>query len=76
MKIAGSAASMFIAFYLFHPKPLDCFGVLMKLVLLIAFGAVLVILKVIDSKEMAEVKSIFRRLFARSSGAKSTEELL
>ena len=76
VKIVGSAALMFIVFRLFHLEPLDSVGVFIKLLLIIAFWAALIIFKVIDSKEIAEVKSILQRLFAHPPGSKSTEEFL
>jgi hypothetical protein len=45
-----------------------------KLVIVIAFGAALLFLKVIDSGEMTEIKSIVQRVFTRSSDAKASEE--
>jgi O-antigen/teichoic acid export membrane protein len=65
LKIAGLAALMFIIFRLLHLPPLDSAGIFVKLLLVIAFGAALVFLKVIDSRERAEVKAIFQRFFAR-----------
>jgi hypothetical protein len=62
-KIAGSAAFIFIVFRFLRLQPLDAAGILVKLVLVIAYGTALVFLNVIDSKEIAEVKTIFRRLF-------------
>ena len=64
-KIAGSAAIIFIVFRLLRLQPLDAAGILVKLVLVIAYGTALVALNVIDSREIAEVKTIFRRLFIR-----------
>jgi hypothetical protein len=61
LKIAGSAVFMFILFRLLHLQPLDSAGIVVKIVLVIAFGAALVYLKVIDSREIAEVKAILRR---------------
>jgi O-antigen/teichoic acid export membrane protein len=60
LKIAGSAALMFIIFRLLHLPPLDSAGIFVKLLLVIAFGAALVFLK-----ERAEVKAIFHRFFTR-----------
>ena len=62
LKIAGSAACMFIVFRLLHLQPLDSAGIIMKLALVIAFGVALVYLKVIDSREIAEAKAIVLRL--------------
>jgi O-antigen/teichoic acid export membrane protein len=75
LKIAGSAAFIFILFRFLHLHPLDYAGILVKFILVIAFGAALVFLKVIDSREMTEMKSIVQRIFTRSSNSKSTEEL-
>ena len=61
LKIAGSAACMFIVFRLLHLQPLDSTGIILKLALVIAFGAALVYLKVIDSREIAEAKAIVLR---------------
>ena len=65
LKVVGSAAFMFIIFRLLHLTPLDSIGILVKLILVIAFGSALVFLKVIDTKEIAEVKAVVRRLFTR-----------
>jgi O-antigen/teichoic acid export membrane protein len=75
LKIAGSAAFMFIVFRLLHLQPLDSLGILLKLALVIAFGAALLFLKVIDSREIIEMRSIVQKIFTRSSSSKSTEEL-
>lgn len=74
LKITGSAALMFIIFRLLHLQPLDSVSILVKLVLVVAFGAVLVFLKVIDSREMTEMKSIVQRVFTRPTDSKSLEE--
>ena len=65
LKIAGSAACMFIVFRLLHLQPLNFISVVVKLAMVIAFGTALVFMKVIDSKEIAEVKAIVQRLFNR-----------
>jgi hypothetical protein len=75
LKIAGSAAFMFTMYRLLHLQPLDPVGIGVKLVLVIAFGAALVLLKVIDSREMSEMKSIVQKVFTRSASSKSSEEL-
>jgi O-antigen/teichoic acid export membrane protein len=62
LKIAGSAAFMFTIFRLLHLQPLDFAGIIVKFVLVVAFGAALVYLKVIDSREIAEVKAILLRI--------------
>jgi len=62
LKIAGSAAFIFILFRLLHLPPLDITGIIVKLVFVAAFGASLVALKVIDSREIAEVKAILLRI--------------
>jgi hypothetical protein len=73
-KVAGTAVFLFIMYRLLHLPPLDVVGTLVKVFLVIAFGAALVFLKVIDSREIIEIKSIARRIFTRSSDSKSTEE--
>lgn len=73
-KIAGTAGFLFIVYRLLHLPPLDVVGTLVKVLLVIAFGAAVVFLKVIDSREIIEIKSIARRIFTRSSDSKSTEE--
>jgi len=65
MKIAGSAAIMFIIYRLLNLQPLDSIGILIKLALLITFGTALIFLKVIDAREIAEVKAMIKRLFSR-----------
>jgi len=65
MKIAGSAAIMFLIYRLLNLQPLDSIGILIKLALLITFGTALIFLKVIDAREIAEVKAMIKRLFSR-----------
>ena len=65
LKIAGSAALIFLLFQLLHLQPLDSIGIIVKFALVFSFGIALVFLKVIDSKEMSEVKAIVQRLFTR-----------
>ena len=65
LKIAGSAAFMFLLFRLLHLQPLDSIGIIVKLALVVSFGIALVFLKVIDSREISEVKAIVQRLFTR-----------
>jgi hypothetical protein len=65
---------MFILFRMLHLQPLDTFSIGVKLCIVIAFGTALVLLKVIDSKEITEIKSIAQRVFTRSSGSKSSME--
>ncbi|MCX6120414.1 MAG: polysaccharide biosynthesis C-terminal domain-containing protein [Ignavibacteriales bacterium] len=75
LTIAGSAACMFILYRVLHLQPLDPMSIVVKLVLVIAFGAALVLLKVIDAREMSEMKSIVQKVLTRSSSSKSSEEL-
>jgi hypothetical protein len=65
LKIAGSAACMFIVFRVLHLQPLNSISIVVKLAMVIAFGTALIFMKVIDSKEIAEVKAIVQRLFNR-----------
>jgi O-antigen/teichoic acid export membrane protein len=74
-KIAGTAGVLFLIYRLLHLPTLDLVGSLVKVFLVIAFGAAVVFLKVIDSREIIEIKSIARRIFTRSSDSKSIEEL-
>jgi O-antigen/teichoic acid export membrane protein len=67
LKIAGSAAIIFIIFRLLYLQPLNSLAIVVKLAMLIAFGASMVFLKVIDSREITEIKSIVQRVFTRSS---------
>jgi O-antigen/teichoic acid export membrane protein len=67
LKITGSAVFMFICSHELHLRPLDSIGIGVKIVLVVAFGAALVFLKVLDSKELAEVKALVQRLFIRTS---------
>ena len=73
LKIVGTAICMFILFRLFQLPPLDYVGFAVKTGLLIAFGTALMFLKVIDSREMAEIRSMVLRVFTRSSDSKSTD---
>jgi len=65
LKIGAAAAFLFIIFRLLHLLPLDPVGILVKFTLIVSFGAALVFLNVIDSKEIAELKAVFQRLVAR-----------
>ena len=74
LRIAGSAAFLFLCFHVLHLRPLDSIGIGVKVALVIAFGAALVFLKVIDSREIAEVKAMVQRLFVRPSDGTSSGE--
>jgi O-antigen/teichoic acid export membrane protein len=67
IKIFGLAMALFGIFMLFHPEPLSFTGFTIKIVLMGIFGVTLLMMKVIDSKEIAEVKSIIRRIIMPSS---------
>jgi O-antigen/teichoic acid export membrane protein len=67
LKIAGSAAIIFIIFRSLYLQPLNSLAIVVKLAMLIAFGASMAFLKVIDSREITEIKSIVQRVFTRSS---------
>jgi O-antigen/teichoic acid export membrane protein len=75
LKIAGSAAAMFLVFRILNLPPLEAVSIFMKIMLLIAFGAVLKFMKVIDSKEIAQIRSLLQKVFTRSSGSASAEHL-
>jgi len=68
IKISGTAMALFSIFLLFNPEPLSFIGCTVKIVLIGIFGAILFITKVIDAKEIAEVKRIIRRILIPSSG--------
>jgi hypothetical protein len=74
LNITGSAAVMFVIFRLLHLEPLDSIGILLKVLLLVAFGIALKLLKVIDASEIAEVRKIVQRLFTSSDNSKSEEK--
>jgi O-antigen/teichoic acid export membrane protein len=67
LKIAGSAAVLFVTFKLMHLPPLDVTSMIVKFGFIVAFGAALVFFKVIDSREIAEIKSIAQKIVNRSS---------
>jgi O-antigen/teichoic acid export membrane protein len=75
IKIAGSAMVLFTAFLIFHPEPLSFIGSVVKIVLIGIFGVTLLVTKVIDSKEIAEVKRIVYRIFMPSSSSERSEGL-
>jgi O-antigen/teichoic acid export membrane protein len=75
IKIAGSAMVLFTVFLLFHPEPLSFIGSVVKIVLIGVFGVTLLITKVIDSKEIAEVKRIVHRIFMPFSSSEHSEGL-
>jgi O-antigen/teichoic acid export membrane protein len=75
IKITGSAMVLFSVFLLFHPEPLSFIGSVVKIVLLGVFGVTLLLTKVIDSKEIAEVKRIVYRIFIPSPSSKQSERL-
>jgi hypothetical protein len=66
---------LFSVFLLFHPEPLSFIGSVVKIVLIGVFGVILLITKVIDSKEIAEVKRIIHRIFMPSSSSEHSERL-
>jgi O-antigen/teichoic acid export membrane protein len=74
VKIVGLAALIFIAFHLFHPEPLDLIGIILKSSLVIAFGFGLIMLKIVDSSEITEIKKIIQKLLKQSSGSKRIDE--
>ncbi len=65
IKIAGLAALFFLIFRLSNLQPLNAIGIFVKFVLIIGFAAGLVLLKVVDTKEIADLKTVFRRLLGR-----------
>jgi O-antigen/teichoic acid export membrane protein len=75
LKITGSAMVLFSVFLLSHPEPLSFIGSVVKIVLIGVFGVTLLITKVIDSKEIAEVKKIVHRIFMPSSSSEHSEGL-
>jgi O-antigen/teichoic acid export membrane protein len=75
LKITGSAASIFILFRSLHLQPLDSLSIFVKVALVIAYGASIVLMKVIDAKELSEMRSIVQKVFSRSSTSSSPEEL-
>ncbi|MGD0591728.1 MAG: polysaccharide biosynthesis C-terminal domain-containing protein [Bacteroidota bacterium] len=72
IKIAGSAMVLFTVFLLFHPEPLSIIGNVLKIVLIGVFGVTLLITKVIDAKEITEVKRIIHRIFIPSSSSENS----
>jgi O-antigen/teichoic acid export membrane protein len=73
LKIVGSAAIIFILFRLLQLPPLEVVSVVLKVALVVAFAGALVVLKVMDAREITEIKAIFLRLFNRPDNSRSTE---
>ena len=73
LKIIGSAAIIFILFRLFHLPPLEVVSMVLKVVLIVAFTGALLVLKVMDTREITEIKAIILRLFNRPDNSRSTE---
>ena len=75
LKIAGTAALLFIIYRLLHLPPLDVVGLACKLGLVIVFGSAMVFLQVIDAREIIEIKSIFQKVLNRSASPQDTNGL-
>ncbi len=75
IKITGSAMVLFGVFLLSHLEPLSFIGGIVKIVLIGVFGVTLLITKVIDSKEITELKRIIHRIFMPSSSSENSEGL-
>ena len=73
LKIVGSAAFLFILFRLLQLPPLEYVSLLLKIVLLAAFAGALVVLKVMERREITEIKMIVLRLLNRSDNSKSPQ---
>jgi len=73
IKIIGSAMVLFSVFLFSHPEPLSFIGGVVKIALIGIFGGTLFIMKVIDSKEIAEVKRIVCKILTISSTPKQSE---
>jgi O-antigen/teichoic acid export membrane protein len=73
IKIAVSAMVLFSVFLLFHLEPLSFIGGIVKIALICIFGGTLLITKVIDSREIAELKRIIRRILMSSSNSENSE---
>lgn len=67
LKITGTAALVFIVFRIIHPEPLHSYSIIIKLILIVAFGVGMYILRVIDAGEINEIKFIIKRIIVRSS---------
>jgi O-antigen/teichoic acid export membrane protein len=67
VKIVGSAIGLFIILRFTHPEPLTTMGIVAKIVMLGVFIGALVLMKVVDSREMAEIKKIFQKILRSTS---------
>jgi O-antigen/teichoic acid export membrane protein len=67
VKIAGSAIALFLILLFTHPEPLTFTGIVSKIIMLGIFGGSLVLMKVVDSREMEEIKKIIQKIFKSTS---------
>jgi O-antigen/teichoic acid export membrane protein len=65
VKVSFSALILFLIFRLLGLAPLDAESIIVKILLLIIFWFLLLILKVIDSKEITEMKLLVLRLISK-----------
>jgi O-antigen/teichoic acid export membrane protein len=75
VRIASLALLLFALFLLLHPEPLSFTGVLLKLTLVIIYGIALVFLKILDAKEIAEIKRVTRRVIRLSVDSNSEKKI-
>ncbi len=71
VKIAGSAAVLFIIFFLIRPAPLQIGGLFLKCILLFLFAFSIAFLKVINAGEFRHIKNIGRWFTTRPIDDKS-----
>jgi O-antigen/teichoic acid export membrane protein len=72
-KILVLTAALFLIFRFLQLEPLNFFGIILKSALVISFTFGLIMMKIIDTKEIAEVKMYIKKYFRNSRNPISKE---
>jgi O-antigen/teichoic acid export membrane protein len=73
LKIGGTGIGIFILYRLIHPVPLEFIGIMEKIILIVAFGFALLLIKVIERKEIIAFKSLILKLAQRKNDTTVSE---
>ena len=72
-KILVLTAAVFLIFRFLQLEPLNILGIILKTALVISFTFGLIMMKIIDTKEIAEVKMYIKKYFRNSRNPISKE---
>jgi O-antigen/teichoic acid export membrane protein len=72
-KIVGLTMVLFVIFRFIHPEPINFAGIIVKIVIVISYICGLVMLKIIDAKEIAGIKTYIKNYLNHSQGPISME---